>query len=82
MEDKYLEEYYKNGINETERQEKLNIPVVKQRFIKRKEKLLRDVEYYNLRVNGGAKFNSSVKMYINTIPNRIKELDYILDNVV
>ena len=82
MEDKYLEEYYKNGINETERQEKLNIPVVKQRFIERKEKLLRDVEYYNLRVNGGAKFNPSVKMYINTIPNRIKELDYILDNVV
>lgn len=82
MEDKHLDEYYKNGINETERLEELNIPVVKQRFIERKEKLLRDVEYYDLRINDGAKFNSHIKLYINTIPNRIKELDYILDNIV
>ena len=32
--------------------------------------------------SGGAKFNPQVKVYINTIPYRIKELDYILDNVV
>jgi hypothetical protein len=82
MEQKYLDEYYKNGISESEVGKKLNIPIVKQRFINRKEKLLRDVEYYNLRINGGAKFNPHVKMYINTIPDRIKELDYILDNVV
>ena len=82
MEQKYLDEYYKNGISDTEMGKKLNIPIVKQRFIDRKEKLLRDVEYYNLRINGGAKFNPQVKAYINTIPDRIKELDYILDNVV
>tara|TARA_R110000772_G_scaffold128115_1_gene235676 strand:+ start:1475 stop:1723 length:249 start_codon:yes stop_codon:yes gene_type:complete len=82
MEEKHLDEYYKNGISDTEMGKKLNIPIVKQRLIDRKEKLLRDVEYYNLRISGGSKFNPQVKVYINTMPYRIKELDYILDNVV
>ena len=82
MKNIYLEEYGKNGIDMSETQGKLNIPIVKQRFIDRKNKLLRDIEYYNMMVNGGAKFNSHVKYYIETIPDRIQELDYILKNVV
>ena len=82
MENKYLEEYRKNGIFILETQEKLNIPNVKQRFIDRKEKLLRDQEYYNMCINVGGKFNLHVEHYINTIYNRIQELDYILENIV
>jgi hypothetical protein len=82
MEKKYLDEYKKHGIDIVETQEKLNIPAVKQRFIDRKEKLLRDQEYYSMCVNGGAKFNPHIKYYVNTIPNRIEELDYIIKNIV
>ena len=39
MEEKYLEEYRNNGINFNETHEKLNISVVRQRLIERKEKL-------------------------------------------
>jgi hypothetical protein len=81
MEKKYLEEYRNNGINFNETQEKLNISVVRQRLIERKEKLLRDVEYYNYCVNGGANFREDVTYYIRTINNRVVELDYLLENV-
>ncbi len=82
MEAKYLEEYRKKGIDMSEIQEKLDIPVVRQRFIDRKEKLLRDQEYYNMCMKGGGKFNPHVKFYIQTIPSRIEELNYILENVI
>jgi hypothetical protein len=82
MEEKYLEEYRNNGINFNETQEKLNISVVRQRLIERKEKLLRDVEYYNYCVNGGSYFREDVTYYIRTIKNRLVELDYLLENVV
>ena len=82
MKEEYLEEYRKNGIIMDETQEKLNIPVVKQRLVERKQKLLRDFEYYNNCVNGGAKFREDVVYYIKTIRNRIIELEYLLENVV
>lgn len=82
MEEKYLDEYRNNGINFNETQEKLNISVVRQRLIERKEKLLRDVEYYNYCVSSGANFREDVTYYIRTIKNRIIELDYLLKNVV
>jgi CRISPR/Cas system-associated exonuclease Cas4 (RecB family) len=83
MEEKYLEEYRNNGINFNETHEKLNISVVRQRLIERKEKLLRDVEYYNYCVNDwGANFREDVTYYIRTIETRLVELDYLLENVV
>ena len=82
MEEKYLKEYRNNGIKFNETQEKLNISVVRQRLIERKEKLLRDVEYYNYRVCCGANFREDVTYYIGTIENRLMELDYLLENVV
>jgi hypothetical protein len=82
MEEKYLKEYRNNGINFNETHEKLNISVVRQRLNERKEKLLRDLEYYNYCVDGGANFREDVTYYIRTIETRLVELDYLLENVV
>lgn len=82
MEEKHLEDYRKNGVNEIETQEKLNIPVVRQRFIERKEKLQRDLEYYRNGLDGGGQFAPIVHSYCKTIPSRLIEIDYILKNVV
>lgn len=71
----------RDGVN-YETQEKLNIPVVKQRFIERKRKLENDYDHYIKTINRGAKFNNWVVGYYETIPLRILELEYILKNVV
>ena len=73
--------YIQNGF-EKETQEKLNIPVVRQRFIDRRKKLQKDLDYYNKTLNGGAKFSDWVHGYYRTIPMRLIEIDYILENVV
>ena len=73
--------YIQNGF-EKETQEKLNIPVVRQRFIERRKKLQKEWEYYTNTLNSGSYFSDWVHGYYKTIPTRLIELDYIIENVV
>lgn len=67
---------------EKELQEKINNPAVRQRFIERKEKLLKDYDFYLKKINAGCKFQPHVTGYYKTIYYRLREVDYILENVV